>query len=194
LLLARVESWLGDLDRALLAVFDAEGYLPEDAADEERAELDRVRMDVEQRKIAQSGSGFGFLPGAQRQPLGGREDLPEDLRRAWRSLFELCDADAGCLCMDGADGGPFEFLEGMTRNEADGLRGCFSAGKIAVIAGFQGIDAEGAITTLGRGGSDTTGVAIAAALDAGFGSYAQFFRVFRAVLGATPREYLRGKG
>jgi aspartate kinase len=39
-------------------------------------------------------------------------------------------------------------------------------GKIAVVAGFQGIDDEGNITTLGRGGSDTSGVAIAAALKA----------------------------
>ena len=37
---------------------------------------------------------------------------------------------------------------------------------IVVVAGFQGMDAEGNITTLGRGGSDTTGVAIAAALRA----------------------------
>lgn len=39
-------------------------------------------------------------------------------------------------------------------------------GRIAVIAGFQGIDDAGNITTLGRGGSDTTGVAIAGALKA----------------------------
>jgi len=39
-------------------------------------------------------------------------------------------------------------------------------GKIAVIAGFQGVDAQGNITTLGRGGSDTSGVAVAAALKA----------------------------
>jgi aspartate kinase len=38
--------------------------------------------------------------------------------------------------------------------------------RIAVVAGFQGIDDEGNITTLGRGGSDTSGVAIAAALKA----------------------------
>jgi aspartate kinase len=37
---------------------------------------------------------------------------------------------------------------------------------VVVVAGFQGIDKEGNITTLGRGGSDTTGVAIAAALHA----------------------------
>jgi aspartate kinase len=39
-------------------------------------------------------------------------------------------------------------------------------GHIAVVAGFQGVDAEGNITTLGRGGSDTTAVAIAAAIKA----------------------------
>ncbi len=39
-------------------------------------------------------------------------------------------------------------------------------GRVPVVAGFQGVDHEGNITTLGRGGSDTTGVAIAAALKA----------------------------
>ncbi|MFW5443780.1 MAG: aspartate kinase [Methylococcaceae bacterium] len=40
------------------------------------------------------------------------------------------------------------------------------AGKVVVVAGFQGIDEHGNITTLGRGGSDTTAVALAAALKA----------------------------
>jgi aspartate kinase len=40
------------------------------------------------------------------------------------------------------------------------------AGRVVVVAGFQGIDEAGNITTLGRGGSDTTAVAIAAALNA----------------------------
>jgi aspartate kinase len=39
-------------------------------------------------------------------------------------------------------------------------------GRVVVVAGFQGVDADGNITTLGRGGSDTTGVALAAALKA----------------------------
>ena len=39
-------------------------------------------------------------------------------------------------------------------------------GQIAVVAGFQGVDEEGNITTLGRGGSDTTAVAVAAAIGA----------------------------
>lgn len=41
-----------------------------------------------------------------------------------------------------------------------------NAGRVVVVAGFQGIDEHGDITTLGRGGSDTTGVALAAALKA----------------------------
>lgn len=47
------------------------------------------------------------------------------------------------------------------------INGKFGEGmKVAVVAGFQGISAEGRITTLGRGGSDTTAVAFAAAFDA----------------------------
>ncbi|MFZ2651743.1 MAG: aspartate kinase [Burkholderiaceae bacterium] len=41
-----------------------------------------------------------------------------------------------------------------------------AAGKVVVIAGFQGVDAQGNITTLGRGGSDTSAVAVAAAMKA----------------------------
>ena len=46
------------------------------------------------------------------------------------------------------------------------MRADLSAGKVVVVAGFQGVDPNGNITTLGRGGSDTTGVALAAALKA----------------------------
>ncbi len=46
------------------------------------------------------------------------------------------------------------------------LKADLDAGFVCVVAGFQGVDAQGNITTLGRGGSDTTGVALAAALDA----------------------------
>jgi aspartate kinase len=46
------------------------------------------------------------------------------------------------------------------------MRADLQQGKIVVVAGFQGIDVEGNITTLGRGGSDTTAVALAAALKA----------------------------
>lgn len=50
--------------------------------------------------------------------------------------------------------------------DADKLKACMDAGTVPVIAGFQGIDENGRITTLGRGGSDTSAVALAAALNA----------------------------
>ena len=46
------------------------------------------------------------------------------------------------------------------------LKADLDAGYVCVVAGFQGVDKDGNITTLGRGGSDTTGVALAAALGA----------------------------
>lgn len=50
---------------------------------------------------------------------------------------------------------------------SDNLDASFAAGcKVAVVAGFQGVMADGRIATLGRGGSDTTAVAFAAALEA----------------------------
>ncbi len=50
--------------------------------------------------------------------------------------------------------------------DSDNIFKMLKNGKIVVIAGFQGIDSNGFITTLGRGGSDTTAVAIAAAIKA----------------------------
>ena len=50
--------------------------------------------------------------------------------------------------------------------DEDRIRADLAAGFVVVVAGFQGVDEQGSITTLGRGGSDTTGVALAAALKA----------------------------
>ena len=50
--------------------------------------------------------------------------------------------------------------------DSENIRRMLKSGKIVVIAGFQGIDCNGFITTLGRGGSDTTAVAVAAAVKA----------------------------
>lgn len=50
--------------------------------------------------------------------------------------------------------------------DADKLHSQLNKGKVVVVAGFQGVTMEGDITTLGRGGSDTTAVALAAALKA----------------------------
>ena len=50
--------------------------------------------------------------------------------------------------------------------DTERMRSTLDAGKVVVVAGFQGMDAEGDITTFGRGGSDTTAVALAAVLEA----------------------------
>ncbi|GMV96894.1 MAG: aspartokinase [Phycisphaerae bacterium] len=50
--------------------------------------------------------------------------------------------------------------------DAERIRRELDAGRMVIVAGFQGITEEGHLTTLGRGGSDTTAVALAAVLDA----------------------------
>ena len=50
--------------------------------------------------------------------------------------------------------------------ESGRLNAAAAAGKVAVVAGFQGLSPDGRVTTLGRGGSDTTAVALAAAWEA----------------------------
>lgn len=61
-----------------------------------------------------------------------------------------------------------------------------AAGKVAVVAGFQGLSPEGNITTLGRGGSDTTAVALAAALNA---DRCQIYTDVDGVYDRDPRRY-----
>ncbi|MFQ5661187.1 MAG: aspartate kinase [Gammaproteobacteria bacterium] len=70
-------------------------------------------------------------------------------------------------------GGQVHILTDSTHNkarikdiDAAGVLHALEQGRVVVIAGFQGIDEHGNITTLGRGGSDTTAVAMAAALKA----------------------------
>jgi aspartate kinase len=54
----------------------------------------------------------------------------------------------------------------ITRIDVERLRDALGGGAVAVVAGFQGVDGQGSVTTLGRGGSDTSAVALAAALRA----------------------------
>lgn len=58
-------------------------------------------------------------------------------------------------------------------------------GKIAIIAGFQGVSKEGEITTLGRGGSDTTAVALGIALNA---EKVEFFKDVPGVFSEDPKK------
>jgi aspartate kinase len=88
------------------------------------------------------------------------------------SLFAMA-LDAACYNAISFTGGQIEMLTDSDHTKATILS--FGAGrihnelkkgKIVLVAGFQGMDENGNITTLGRGGSDTTAVAIAAALGA----------------------------
>ncbi len=70
-------------------------------------------------------------------------------------------------------GGQVRILTNSVHNKArilkigkSRIRNDLEEGRVVVVAGFQGVDEEGNITTLGRGGSDTTAVALAAALKA----------------------------
>lgn len=63
------------------------------------------------------------------------------------------------------------------------------SGKIVVVAGFQGVNEEGDITTLGRGGSDTTAVALAAKL----GFQAEIYTDVEGIYGVDPRLYPKAK-
>lgn len=67
---------------------------------------------------------------------------------------------------------------------ADRLREAIAAGSVAVVAGFQGVTSGDDITTLGRGGSDTTAVALAAALDA---DACEIYTDVTGVFSADPR-------
>lgn len=69
--------------------------------------------------------------------------------------------------------------------KTDKLEENLNKGKIVVVAGFQGVTLEGEITTLGRGGSDTTAVALAAALKA---DRCDIYTDVRAVYTADPRH------
>lgn len=64
------------------------------------------------------------------------------------------------------------------------------AGKVVLVAGFQGLSPEGDVTTLGRGGSDTTGVALAWALQA---DVCRIYTDVDGVYDKDPRKYPEAK-
>lgn len=68
--------------------------------------------------------------------------------------------------------------------ETKAIEACFSENITPIIAGFQGVDGHGRITTLGRGGSDTTAVALAAALKA---DWCDIYTDVEGVFTADPR-------
>ena len=68
--------------------------------------------------------------------------------------------------------------------KGDRVRSALSEGKVVVVAGFQGVSTDQEITTLGRGGSDTTAVALAAALNA---DVCEIYTDVTGIFSADPR-------
>jgi len=88
------------------------------------------------------------------------------------ALLSMALAKRGCPARS-YTGGQVHILTDSVHNkarirdiDAARVRADLDAGRVVVVAGFQGVDEHGNITTLGRGGSDTTAVAMAAALKA----------------------------
>lgn len=88
------------------------------------------------------------------------------------SLLSMALISRGCPARS-YTGGQVRILTDNVHNkarireiDADAMRADLDAGRVVVVAGFQGVDDLGNITTLGRGGSDTTAVALAAVLKA----------------------------
>lgn len=61
---------------------------------------------------------------------------------------------------------------------------CLEAGKVAIVAGFQGVSVKGEITTLGRGGSDTSAVALGVA----FNAKVEFYKDVPGICSADPKK------
>ncbi len=111
--------------------------------------------------------------------LSTREPLPRELdvllstgEQVTISLLSMALDSLGCEARS-YTGGQVHILTDSSHNKArildieeSRMRADLDKGRVVVVAGFQGIDEEGNITTLGRGGSDTTAVALAAALKA----------------------------
>jgi aspartate kinase len=88
------------------------------------------------------------------------------------ALLSMALLDRGCDARS-YTGGQIKMLTDSVFGKArikdiqcENMKADLAAGRVVVVAGFQGVDEDGNITTLGRGGSDTTAVAIAAALKA----------------------------
>ena len=88
------------------------------------------------------------------------------------ALLSMALGALGCPA-ESFTGGQVEILTDSVHSKARikdigvaAIQNCLKSGKVAVVAGFQGVNEQGHITTLGRGGSDTTAVALAAKLKA----------------------------
>lgn len=116
---------------------------------------------------------LGLAREIQQQPISREMDvLLSTGEQVTMALLSMALSEIGCPACS--------YTGGQVRIETDGthtkarikriddakIHADLKAGKVVVVAGFQGVDEQGNITTLGRGGSDTTAVALAATLKA----------------------------
>ncbi len=112
------------------------------------------------------------------------------------SLLSMALADLGvsALSFTGSQSGIItDNRHGRARIQrilGDRIRSALQEQKVAIVAGFQGVSVEREITTLGRGGSDTTAVALAIALHA---ESCEIFTDVDGVFSADPRKVLGAK-
>lgn len=104
--------------------------------------------------------------------------LAHELRGAGIEARAFTGADAG-IGTDGVHG-----AAAITEIHTEPLLAAVAAGIVPVVAGFQGIAADGSLTTLGRGGSDTTACALGVALDA---AAVEIYTDVDGVMSADPR-------
>jgi len=115
----------------------------------------------------------GLAQAMQKTPVAREMDvLLSTGEQVTMSLLSMALTELGCQAQS-YTGGQVRIVTDSTHTKArikriddEKIHRDLKAGKIVVVAGFQGMDEEGNITTLGRGGSDTTAVALAAALKA----------------------------
>jgi len=104
--------------------------------------------------------------------------VAHELRAAGIDAAALSGADAGIMTDDRHGGAT------ITEIHTAALTAVIAAGRVPVVAGFQGIAQDGSITTLGRGGSDTTACALGVALDA---ETVEIYTDVDGVMSADPR-------
>lgn len=116
---------------------------------------------------------IGLAKQMQAQPTGRELDvLVSTGEQVTMALLSMALHELGCGACS-YTGGQVRILTDSSHTKArirkiddDRIHADLAQGKVVVVAGFQGVDEAGNITTLGRGGSDTTAVALAAALKA----------------------------
>lgn len=143
--------------------------------------------DTTDRLIAQAAPFGANIPRESDAHMAAGEQMSAALMamaiHTWDCpAVSLTGAQAGIITDDNHTDARIQYVD--TRRIREILKGK----AVAVVAGFQGVNAAGDITTLGRGGSDTTAVALAAALQA---DLCQIYTDVDGVYDKDPRKYAR---